>query len=275
MGQREKPWILVRGHSVSNVAACTLLVAVVMAGGSLPARASSLDAASARRFLADATTYLRSSEAHRKQIKAAVLRLIEHLESSCPGSLAHAPPPIIEHAAGMPPWHGGGEGTPAQEATSRSFLTLVLGELKLAAYDPIRSAAIRFSNDLIHLRWATPLIAHTLADVAHSILAELALSSPDLCADAGESATSGFTVVPADVARFVERYQAAMLPHSRRNLLELAKLVRPALTVRDLGLFARFRRLWLRQEPRLQISDATTFRLLAAVFGSPGRRATP
>ena len=36
---------------------------------------------------------------------------IARLESSCPGSLAHAPPPIAEHAQGAPPSRGGREGT--------------------------------------------------------------------------------------------------------------------------------------------------------------------
>jgi hypothetical protein len=46
-------------------------------------------------------------------------------------------------------------------------------------------------------------------------------------------------------------------------------MTRPLLAHSDRNILARFRRLWTRAEPLLQISDATQLRLLRAVFAQP------
>jgi len=235
--------------------------------GATPAEvsASRVDRASARTFLVDATAYVRISVRHHLQLKTAVRAFIEHLESSCPGSLAHAPPPIVEHALGAPPSKAGMEGTPAQRTTSQTFLTMALGELKVVGYAPIRAPALAFANELPHLHWTKPLIAHTLADFGHSILATLALRPPDFCIDARASAAIGYAASPPEATQFADAFRAATLVGKGRSLPELANIVRPFLAHDD-NTLARFRRLWSRAEPLLQINDATVFRLLRAVF---------
>src|SRR5439155_17392847 len=134
---------------------CALLglaLSGTIAGGAR-ASADRVDRASARAFLADSTTFLRVSAARRVELTRAVRTFITRLESSCPGSLAHAPPPIAEHAQGAPPSRGGREGTPAQRSTSQTFLTMALGELELSAYAPMRAPALAFARELTRLRW--------------------------------------------------------------------------------------------------------------------------
>lgn len=231
------------------------------------ASAGRVDRVSARTFLADATAYLRISVAHHLEQKSAVQTFIDHLESSCPGSLAHAPVPIIERAVGMPPPKAGLEGTPAQRTTSQTFLTMALGELKVFGYGPIRAPALTFANELTHLHWTKPSITRTLADSGRSIMATLALSPPDFCADARASAAIGFASAPPEATQFAAAFRAAARLNGR-NLGELAGKVQPYLAKSDLGTLERFRQLWSRAEPLLQIRDATVFRLLRAVFAA-------
>ena len=244
---------------------CAMLGVAMVGATPAEVSASRVDRASARTFLVDATAYVRISVRHHLQLKTAVRAFIEHLESSCPGSLAHAPPPIVEHALGAPPSKAGMEGTPAQRTTSQTFLTMALGELKVVGYAPIRAPALAFANELPHLHWTKPLIAHTLADFGHSILATLALRPPDFCIDARASAAIGYAASPPEATQFADAFRAATLVGKGRSLPELANIVRPFLAHDD-NTLARFRRLWSRAEPLLQINDATVFRLLRAVF---------
>jgi hypothetical protein len=249
-----------------RAAACASLV-IALAGASSPAtNASQGDRASARTFLADATAYVRSSIAHRRQLKAAVRRFIEHLESSCPGSLASAPPPLVEHVQGKPPWPGRRGWTTSQRDTSRTFLTMAVGELQVAAYAPIRAPALAFANELTHLHWTSRRMASTLADFGQSTVATLALSAPDLCVDARASAAIGFAAAPAEATQFVHAFREATHADKEGSLIELANMMRPVLARSDLYALARFRRLWSRAEPPLQISGATLSRLMRAVF---------
>src|SRR5438552_3331591 len=126
-----------------TVVCATLSVAIAGLSGA-PASASRVDRASARTFVADATTYVSIAVSHRLQLKVAVRQFIEHLNASCPGALAHAPPPIVEHAEGAPPPKAGSEGTPAQRTNSQTFLTMALGELRVVGYAPIRAPALAF-----------------------------------------------------------------------------------------------------------------------------------
>ena len=249
-----------------KAAVCAALSVAIAVASATPASASRVDRASARGFLADATTYVRASVPHRLELKTAVRTFIEHLESSCPGALAHAPPPIVEHPQGAPPPKGGGEGTPAQRTTSQTFLTMALGELRVVGYAPIRAPALAFANEVAHLQWTRPAIAHTLADFSQSVLATLALSPPDFCTDARASAAIGFAAAPPEATQFADAFRAATLVRKGRTLTELANMVRPFLANRDINTLARFRRLGSRAEPLLQISDATVFRLLRTVF---------
>jgi hypothetical protein len=244
---------------------CAILSVAIAGASPPPATANRVDRASARRFLADATTYVRISASHRLQLKTAVRTFIEGLESFCPGALAHAPPPIVEHVLGGPPPKGS-EGTPAQRTTSQTFLTMALGELRVVGYAPIRAPALAFASELTHLHWTRPAIANTLADLSQSILATLALSPPDFCADALASAAIGFAAAPSETTQFADAFRAATLVNKGRSLTEIADMVRPFLAKSDRNTLARFRRLWSRDEPLLQISDATVFRLLRTVF---------
>jgi hypothetical protein len=245
---------------------CAIL-SVAMAGASgPPVSASRVDRASARTFLADAITYASIAVSHRARLARAVRAFIEHLNSSCPGALAHAPPPIVEHAEGAPPPKGALEGTPAQRATSQTFLTMALGELRVVGYAAIRAPALAFANELTRLRWTKPGVASAVADFSRSMLATLALRPPGFCRDARVSAAIGFAAAPPEAMKFAEAFRAATLLDKGRGISELVNLVRPLLANRDVDTLARFRRRWSRAEPLLQVSDATVFRLLRAVF---------
>jgi hypothetical protein len=243
------------------------MLSVAMAGASGPqVSASRVDRASAHTFLADAITYVSGAVSHHFQLKTAVRTFIEHLNSSCRSALAHASPPIVEHAEGAPPAKGAGEGTPAQRTTSQTFLTMALGELRVVGYAPIRAPAVAFANELTRLRWTRPVVASALADFSQSMLATLALRPPDFCADARASAAIGFTAAPPEATQFAEAFRAAMLVNKGHSLIELVNMVRPFVANRDVNSLARFRRRWSRAEPLLQVSDATVFRLLRTVF---------
>jgi hypothetical protein len=248
-----------------RVLVCASLGVAIAGANAAPVSANRVDRASARKFLTDATTYVRISLSHRLQLTTAVRTFIEHLESFCPGVLAQAPPPIIEHAQGHPPPKGI-EGTPAQRTTSQTFLTMALGEVTVVGYAPIRAPALAFANELTHLHWTKPAIANALADFSQSIRATLALSPPDFCADARASAAMGFAAAPSEATQFADAVRATPLVNSERSLIELANMVRPQLVERDLRTLVRFRRLWSRAEPLLRISDATLSRLLRTVF---------
>jgi hypothetical protein len=238
-----------------------------MAGASpTPVSASRVDRASARTFLADAMTYVRISVSRRLELKTAVGRFIGHLESSCPSALAHAPPAIVEYPEGAPPPKGSGEGTPAHRTTSQTFLIVALGELKVVGYAPIRGPARAFAHELAQLHWTEPAIAHTLADFSQSILTTLALTPPDFCAAAQTSAARGFADAPPEATQFADNVRAASFVNEGRSLTSLATTMRPLLATGDLDTLARFRRLWSRAEPLLQIGDASAFRLLRVVF---------
>jgi len=254
---------------------CAILGVAIAGASAAPASASRVDRASARTFLADATTYVRISVSRRLRLETAVHGFIEHLESFCPGALGHAPAPIVEHAVGAPPPKAATEGTPAQRSTSRIFLTMALGELRVVGYAPIRAPALAFANELTHLHWTKPVIAYTVANFSQSILATLALSPPDFCADARASAAIGFAAAPAEATQFAEASSAATtLANKGRSLIEIANMVRPFLAKRGLNTLARFRRLWTHAKSLLQISDATVFRLERTVFRPhPERRA--
>jgi hypothetical protein len=255
-----------------------LLVAILgaaIAGSAAPAPASQIDRASAHAFVSDAERYVRASLSHRLELEAAARRFVEHLRASCPGLLARAPPPILEHVAGVPPWHGGGEGTEAQETTSRTFLTMTLGELRVVGYAPIRAPALAFVDELMRLRWTSRVIARSLSNLSHSILTTITLIPPDLCADARASLSIGFASAPAEATQFVNALRSTTLSNGRNltalasNLGELANSVRPFLARRDLPALAHFRRLWSRAGPLLQIRGALVHRLLATVY-APG-----
>jgi hypothetical protein len=232
-----------------------------------------VDRASARAFVVDATRYVRALVSHRLQVSTAARRFVERLESSCPGALAQAPPPIIEHVKGAPPWHGGGEGTPQQQMTSQTFLTLALGELRVIGYAPIRAPALAFANELLHLPWADPVIARALGDLGQSILATLTLRPPDLCADARASQATGFAAAPPEATQFADACRSAARVSKGRNLAELASnlaelagMVRPFLSRSDLPALAHFQRLWSRAKPLVEISGRVVGRLMQAVF---------
>jgi hypothetical protein len=247
-----------------------MLSVAILGVSAAPVSAAEVDRASARTFLADATTYVHISVSRHTQLRTAARGFIEHLESSCPGSLAHAPAPIVETVAvGAPSLPKGSEGTPAQRATSRTFLTMALGEILVGGYAPIRAPALAFANELTHLRWTRPAIARTLADFSQSLRATLALNPPDFCVDARASAASGFAAAPGEATRFAEAFRAATLVNKGHSLNELAEEVRPSLAHRDLNTLVRFRRLSSRAKPLLQTSDATVLRLLRAVFHEP------
>ena len=108
-----------------------LVMAGTIAGAAAGASASSVDRASARAFLARASTFVRISVARSVQLRKGVRAFIARLESSCPGSLALAPPPIAEHAQGAPPSKEGMEGTPARRTTSQTFLTMAMNPVFL------------------------------------------------------------------------------------------------------------------------------------------------
>jgi hypothetical protein len=242
-------------------------VVCAMAGSSGPqASASPVDRASARTFLADAITYVSSAVSHHLQLKTAVRTFIDHLNSSCPSALAHAPAPIVEHAEGAPPAKGAREGTSAQRTTSQTFLTMALGELRVVGYAPIRAPAVAFANELTRLRWTNAVVASALADFSRSMLATLALRPPDFCADARASAAIGFAAAPPEATQFAEAFRAATLVNKGHSLIELVNIVRPFLANRDVNSLARFRRRWSRAEPLFQANDATVFRLLRTVF---------
>jgi hypothetical protein len=245
---------------------CAVLSAAIAGASPTPVSASRVDRASAHTFLADAITYVRISVSHRLELKTAVRRFIGHLESSCPGALAHAPPAIVEYPEGAPPPKGSGEGTPAHRTTSQTFLIVALGELKVVGYAPIRAPALAFAHELAHLHWTEPAFAHTLADFSQSILATLALTAPDFCADARASAARGFAAAPPEATQFADEFRAASFVNEGNSLTALATMVRPFLATGDLDTLARFRRLWSRAEPLLQIGDPSAFRLLRAVF---------
>ena len=249
---------------------CALLglaLAATTAGArAVQVSASRVDRASARAFLADASTFVRISLAHRVQLKNATRAFIAHLESSCPGSLADAAPPIAEHAQGAPPSKEGSEGTPAQRTTSQTFLTVALGELEVTAYRPVRAPALAFAQELTRLHWTRSPVAGALAAFARSILAALALRPPDLCVDARASSAIAFTTAPPEATQFALAFRATNIVNEGRRLPELAHLVRPLLAGGDLDAFARVRRLLARAGPPLQIDDATVFRLLRTVF---------
>jgi len=240
-----------------------ILSAATVAAGAAPASASRVDRTSARMLLADSTTYVHISLSHHSQLAIAVRRFIEHVRSSCPSVLANAAPPIVEHALGAPPSKEGMEGTPAQRTTSQTFLTMALGELQIAHYAPIRGPALGFATQLARQRWTNPSIAHAVADFGQSLLAILALSAPDFCADAQASAAMGFTFAPPEATQFAGAFRAAT---DGRSLAELANMMRPFLARSDLKTLARFQRLWSHAEPLLRISDATVRHLLRTVF---------
>jgi hypothetical protein len=240
-----------------------VLSAAIVAAGAAPASASRVDRTSAHMLLADATTYVHTSVSQHLQLEKAVRRFIEHLHSSCPSVLAHAPPPVVEHALGAPPSNEGTEGTPAQRTTSQTFLTMALGELQIVHSAPIRGPALRFATKLARQRWTNPSIAHAVADFGQSLLAILALSPPDFCADARASAATGFALAPPEATQFAGAFRAAT---GGRSLAELANMMRPFLAGSDLKTLARFQRLWSHAEPLLRINDATVRRLLRTVF---------
>ena len=254
-------------HPLLGLVGAVLSAAIVGAGGP-PASASDVDRTSARRFLADATRYLQVSVSHHSQLEAAVRRFIEHIRSSCPSVLANAPAPIVEHALGAPPSKEGMEGTPAQRSTSQTFLTMALGELQIAHAAPIRGPALGFATRLVRQRWTNPAIARAVADYGHSLLAILALSPPDFCAEARASAATGFAFAAPEATQFAGAFRAAK---QGRSLAELANLMRPFLSPGEVKTLARFQGLWSHTEPLLRISDATVRRLLRAVFQPHGR----
>jgi hypothetical protein len=249
-----------------------VLGGAIVAAGAAPASASWVDRTSARMFLADATTYVHISVSHHVQLETAVRRFIEHIHSSCPSVLANAPPPIVEHALGAPPSKEGMEGTPAQRTTSQTFLTMALGELQIAHYAPIRGAALGFATELARQRWRNPSIARAVADFGQSLVAILALSPPDFCADARASAATGFALAPPAATQFADALRAAT---DRRSLAELANMMRPFLAASDVKMLARFQRLWSHAEPLLRISDTTVRRLLRTVFQPHRMVSTP
>jgi hypothetical protein len=246
----------------------SVLSAAIVAAGAAPASASQVDGISARSFLADATKYVHVSVSHHLQLETAVRRFIEHIHSSCPSVLANAPAPIVEHALGAPPSTEGMEGTPAQRSTSQTFLTMALGELQIVHAAPIRGPALGFATQLVHQRWKNPAIARAVGDYGHSLLAILALSPPDFCAEARASAATGFAFAPPEATQFAGAFRAAKQGPS---LAELANMVRPFLAPGDVKTLARFQGLWSHAEPLLRISDATVRRLLRAVFQPHGR----
>lgn len=253
-----------------KAAVATMLGLAIAATGAAPASASQLDRASARALIHDATTYARVSVSRRLKLRAAVRGFIDHIASSCPSALADAPPPIIEHAAGASPWHGGGEGTPAQQATSRTFLTATIGELKVAGFAPIRAPALALANELTHLRWTQPGVARALGDLGRSIIATMTLRPPNLCADARASAVIAFSDAPREATQFAvavsETSRGCTLTALASDLGELTSVVRPFLAHSDLPAVGRFRRLWARAAPLLQIRQASVRRLLQAVY---------
>ena len=245
---------------------CVLIGLMAVGPRAAPASGKGLDQRSARTFLIDATNDLRGIMMHRQQVKAAIGRFIEHLESSCPGVLAAAPPAIVEHVEGAPPWKEEVDVTPAQRATSQTFLAMALGELKVAGFAPIRVLSLAFANELAHLRWTRQRVAQALSGLRQSIIATSALDLPDLCVDARASAAIGFVAAPPEAMLFVDAFRAAALVSNGRDLSDLTALVLPALARRDLGLLTRFRRLWARAAPVSTVSDASAFRLVRAVF---------
>jgi hypothetical protein len=254
--------------AVRKALVCVILGATTAGAGAARVRAGRIDRASAHALLADATAYVRVSMSHRVRLRTAARTFIEHVESSCPGALANAPPAIVEHGDGGPPPKGS-EATPAQRTTSQTFLTLALGELRVVTYAPIRRSALAFANELAHLRWTKSAAASAVADFSRSIIATLALSPPDLCADARGSASMGFAAAPPEATQFVQAFRAATLLSKGRSLIELANMTRPFLAHSDRNILARFGRLWTRAEPLLRIGDATQRRLLRAVFAQP------
>jgi hypothetical protein len=140
---------------------------------------------------------------------------------------------------------------------------MALGELQIAHTAPIRGPALGFATRLAYQRWTNPAIARAVADYGHSLLAILALSPPDFCADARASAAPGFASAPPEATQFAGAFRAAKQGPS---LAELASMMRPFLAPGDVKTLARFQRLWSHAEPLLRISDATVRGLLRDVF---------
>jgi hypothetical protein len=255
------------GEMRQALVGATVSAAIALAAAP-PASARGTDRASARAFLAHAATFLRIAVSRDSQLKTAARQFIEHLRASCPNALASAPPAIVEHGLRQPPSKEGMEGTPAQRATSQAFLTMAIGELRIAHDAPIRAPALGFASEIAHLRWTQPAVARAVAGYGRGLLATLALKPPDFCADARASATAGFAVAPPEAVRFVKAYNAARQLSTGRSLGELATIMQPLLTDHELETLAEFQRRWVHAKPLLEISDATVRYLLRIVYQS-------
>ncbi|MGI8801004.1 MAG: hypothetical protein ACR2KV_02365 [Solirubrobacteraceae bacterium] len=229
-----------------------MLVGMLVMVAATPAQAKPSDRVSTKKFLADATVYLKAVVALRPQSEAAANALIAHVATTCPGVLAAAVSP-----------------TAAQQATVSALAQEAGAELALALLAPRQAAAVALGDKLKLLHWSRAAIRRAIAAVIAKTGAAPTLNPPDLCAEATTAKAGGFTSVPPATAAFVGLIEAKS-GTSSTSIRSLLKLMKPFITPAEKRAVARLKSLENRvSDAELAFEPDAITRMLTALTGSP------
>jgi hypothetical protein len=154
------------------------LTALISAGGATAApQVTKRDTASTKAFIASAERYDRLESARIPAINARSDAYVAEVSSACPGALAGAP--VL--------------GSVRQRVGLLKFHSEVGAALEVDALQPVRSGTDRIAAVQERLRFSDPFVQFEVGFYASATPAYLALTLPDLCAEARALAASDFT----------------------------------------------------------------------------------
>jgi hypothetical protein len=167
--------------------AIALLAAASPALGATDPAATAGDAAAARAYIASAARYDLQLARHGRSIRTAENRLIAQVASGCAGVLSRIPD----------------QPRMAQDLAIGQFEIATSAAFYIQSLQPIRGLATRTAADRQSLRFANPALTWEVRSDASALSALLALTPPNVCANARALANSHFTKITRTGHRFI------------------------------------------------------------------------
>jgi len=164
-----------------------LAVAASLAAGPSIARATPADVTASGEYLAANYRLVKTARAYLRRAEAAPLGVLAKVRRECPMAAAHSP----------------------QDSQSTQLSNEVIGAMVLSAYHLDVPSLTGFVRSVQRLHWSNGRLTSAVHAYAAKIAILAKMAPPNLCADVGAWAASGFRVLPASTLRFVPRFMAA------------------------------------------------------------------
>jgi hypothetical protein len=228
----------------------TAVIAVTVADATAAPTVTKRDAASTKAFIASAERYDVLEAKRIPAINAIQNAYVAQVSTACPGVLAGAP--IL--------------GTSLQRVGLLEFRAEAGAALEIEALQPVRSVTERIAAIQERLRFSDPVVQFDVSFYASATPAYLALSPPDLCADARALAASDFTKLTPAGNAFWRDLSTLLRPASVPPTALLPRM-RPYAPAAVAAALKRLPALQQRFDKPLALSRHSTT-ILNALFGS-------